>query len=279
MKLKVINNADDFGYSNSVNYGIIDAHRDGVLTSTTIMANMPGFDHAVKIAKEYPCLGIGVHCTLTCGRPLLNSHKTLVNSSGYFHTLSNYKKDSFRVDSNEVYAEFKSQIEMVILSGIEPTHLDSHHHIHHYKDNMKIIIQLAKEYNLPVRNSNTEELKKQGTKVKYVLETAKIGSTVFEDNKIKCNDVLIGPYIRRENKIKNSKDLEQAIVDEIIESLEESKGLNVVEVMWHPAYMDKSIMESSSLNISRIYELQALLNEDLRKYLSIHCNLCTFREI
>ncbi len=46
MKIKVINNADDFGYSNAINYGIIDAHVQGILNSTTIMANMPGFEHA-----------------------------------------------------------------------------------------------------------------------------------------------------------------------------------------------------------------------------------------
>ena len=49
---KLIVNADDFGYSEAVNYGIISAHRNGIVTSTTMMANMPGFDHAVNLLKE-----------------------------------------------------------------------------------------------------------------------------------------------------------------------------------------------------------------------------------
>ncbi|MEG0276419.1 MAG: ChbG/HpnK family deacetylase, partial [Coprobacillus sp.] len=74
--VKIINNADDFGYSNAINYGIIDCYLNGMLTSTTLMPAMPGFDHAVALAKQNPGLGIGVHLTLTCGRPVLEGHKT-----------------------------------------------------------------------------------------------------------------------------------------------------------------------------------------------------------
>lgn len=62
---KVIFDSDDFGYSHGVNYGIMDAYQRGILTSTTLMANMPGFEHAVKLRKEMPRLGVGVHLTLT----------------------------------------------------------------------------------------------------------------------------------------------------------------------------------------------------------------------
>ena len=70
---KVIFNSDDFGYSHGVNYGIMDAYQRGILTSTTLMANMPGFEHAVKLRKEMPrkaessdpYLIISIHLTLT----------------------------------------------------------------------------------------------------------------------------------------------------------------------------------------------------------------------
>lgn len=55
---KLIINADDFGFTEATNYGIIDCFNKGVLTSTTIMANMPGFNHAIKLAKEYQNLGV-----------------------------------------------------------------------------------------------------------------------------------------------------------------------------------------------------------------------------
>lgn len=103
---KLIINSDDFGYSNGVNYGIIDAYRNGILTSTTLMANMPGFNEAVKLKKEYPRLGVGVHLTLTCGKPLLKSHKTLVSENGEFNKLAFYKQD-FAIDYEELYQELK----------------------------------------------------------------------------------------------------------------------------------------------------------------------------
>ena len=68
---KLIMNADDFGLSEAVNYGILKGFQDGILTSTTIMANMPGFDHAVEMAKQHPEMHIGVHLNLTCYKPLL----------------------------------------------------------------------------------------------------------------------------------------------------------------------------------------------------------------
>lgn len=87
---KVIFNSDDFGYSHGVNYGIMDAYQRGILTSTTLMANMPGFEHAVKLRKEMPRLGVGVHLTLTCGKPLLKTVDTLIESRE-FRSLSYYQ--------------------------------------------------------------------------------------------------------------------------------------------------------------------------------------------
>ena len=82
---KLIVNADDFGYCEAVNYGIISAHRNGIVTSTTIMANMPGFDHAVNLLKKNKDIGCGVHMTLSCNKPLNNKFKSLVDENGMFH--------------------------------------------------------------------------------------------------------------------------------------------------------------------------------------------------
>ena len=63
MKYAIIN-ADDFGLSPGVNEGIIKAHQDGILTSATILANMPAFEDAVQLAKSYPSLGVGLHLNI-----------------------------------------------------------------------------------------------------------------------------------------------------------------------------------------------------------------------
>lgn len=260
MKTKLINNADDFGYSNAINYGIIDSYLNGVLTSTTLMAGMPGFEHAVQLAKKNPGLGVGVHLTLTCGKPVLDSHKTLIDENGYFKKLSFYNDESTEVDEMEVYNEWKAQIEKIYSAGIKPTHLDSHHHIHTFKTNPKIVKRLAKEYGLPVRNSfdDINVLKKDG---------------------IKCNDVLINPWTEIEKKIEQSQDKVNDLAQEICRLVEKYKSCDVIEVMWHPAYLDFKILSESSFAYPRVIEAKAILQDCLVKYMKENFELCTYQNI
>ena len=67
---KLIVNADDFGLSEGVCLGILKAHRDGILTSTTCMMNMENIEKYLEMTKAYPNLGLGVHLNITVGKPL-----------------------------------------------------------------------------------------------------------------------------------------------------------------------------------------------------------------
>ena len=62
--IRLITNADDFGFTREVNEGIVEAHRNGILTATTLMANGAAFEHAVGLAQETPSLDIGCHLVL-----------------------------------------------------------------------------------------------------------------------------------------------------------------------------------------------------------------------
>ena len=68
---RLIVNADDFGFTPDVNRGILAAHRDGILTATTLMANGDAFDDAVRLARDTPSLDVGCHLVLISGRSLL----------------------------------------------------------------------------------------------------------------------------------------------------------------------------------------------------------------
>src|SRR6266540_517180 len=65
---RLIVNADDFGRSHPINEAVIRAHREGILTTASLMVNEPGFEEAVARAKENPRLGVGLHLTLICGQ-------------------------------------------------------------------------------------------------------------------------------------------------------------------------------------------------------------------
>lgn len=141
----IIVNADDFGFSEAVNYGIIKAYNDGIVSSTTIMANMPGFAHAIALAKQNPGLHIGVHLNLNVYKPL-TSGKTLMKEDGCFD-----RRSFEHCDEEEVYQEFCAQINKVLHAGIMIDHLDSHRFIHQSPVLKNVIERILKTYPYPIR--------------------------------------------------------------------------------------------------------------------------------
>jgi predicted glycoside hydrolase/deacetylase ChbG (UPF0249 family) len=155
--MKLIINSDDFGLTPGVNLGIIDALKRGILRSTTAMMNMPAIEMAADLAKQNPELGVGIHLVLTAGKPLLNTHKTIVDENGNFlkNAILIKKMD---VDVEEVYAEYVAQMEKYIKTfGHLPTHIDGHHHTHAIPQTVEATRRLAKTYNIKyVRHVDTE---------------------------------------------------------------------------------------------------------------------------
>src|SRR5689334_13538773 len=82
MNAILIVNADDFGMTEGHNSAIVDAHRSGIVTSTSLLANGYSFDHAVALAKQQPTLGVGVHLTLTEGPSVANGVDVLLGPDG-----------------------------------------------------------------------------------------------------------------------------------------------------------------------------------------------------
>ena len=68
--MKLIVNADDYGMTKGVNLGIIEAHKKGIVTSTTLMVTMPEVEHGLALSKDCPNLGIGLHLNCTLNKPL-----------------------------------------------------------------------------------------------------------------------------------------------------------------------------------------------------------------
>ena len=126
---RLIVNADDYGLSEGVCLGILKAHRDGILTSTTCMMNMENIEKYLEMTKDYPNLGLGVHLNITVGKPLTNV--SFVDEKGNFKSRDTYTNREAIVSQEELYQEWKAQIEKFIkIMGHKPTHLDSHHHVH-----------------------------------------------------------------------------------------------------------------------------------------------------
>jgi len=242
MTTKVIINADDFGYTNSVNYGILDSHLNGVLTSTTLMPNMPGFNHAVAIKKATPTLGVGVHLVMTCGAPILKTHTELVDENGLFHKNRRYTSDFVFTDTiiEELRAEWTAQIDKVYAAGITPTHIDGHHHMFvMFPQTRALSIELAQKYDLPMRVDGVRITKAE------VPETI-AGVEYFEHD---FDEIGF-------EKLRNDVEAKEAYYQTLLEKM---KQYDTVEIMTHPAYISQPVMEGSSWNLERMYVATELM--------------------
>lgn len=149
---QLIVNADDFGISRGVNRGIVEAHRNGLVTSASLMANLPSAEDALTRATTCPDLSLGLHLTLTAGRPLSRPDlvPTLVDSEGQFSLLGRLlaRLSAGRVSQDEIRRELTAQVEWSLRRSVRPDHLDSHHHVHTHPVVAPIVIALAREHNV-----------------------------------------------------------------------------------------------------------------------------------
>jgi len=214
----LIVNADDFGLSKGVNYGIIDAHVNGIVTSTTLMVNMPAAKHASSLAKKYPSLGVGVHFNLTVGKPIHLNVPSLVNDKGYFHS----KKDVLnKANVIEIEKELRAQINEFFTLGLSPSHIDTHHNLHGTEPVSSIVKVLGEEYQLPIRRLYKKEPS---------INTLEFCSKFHDDN---------ASY-------------------ETLLDIFEIASMTPLEMMCHPGFVDQQLLNHSSYSIQRIKELDIL---------------------
>ena len=151
--MAIIVNADDFGLSSSVNAAIVESFRRGWISSTTLMANMPAFDEAVALAKQHRLDGrIGVHLTLTEGTALTGPIRQCRRLCGADGKLRTRPRDVFIASKTEVSAistELRAQLRACLDSGLVPSHLDSHHHVHTSWAVGRVVMALAQEFGVP----------------------------------------------------------------------------------------------------------------------------------
>ena len=240
---KLIMNADDFGMTQGNSIGILMAHAQGILTSTTCMMNMPYAEFALKEAKKFPKLGVGIHFVLTVGRPLVEGAKSYTDKDGNFIRPKDYPDKQPHADPEELYVEWKAQMEKYIeVAGHKPTHIDSHHHVHLFPWHVEVAKRLAKEYDLPMRQRE------------QVLDTYEYA---------RCDDRMYGDDANYDFVTKA-----YSVDDEIL------------EFMCHPAYVDQRLYDMTSYCLPRMKELELILSPELKQFVVDHnIELINFSDI
>jgi hopanoid biosynthesis associated protein HpnK len=132
---RLIVNADDFGRSAAINQAVLRAHREGILTTASLMVNEPSAAEAVAMARENPRLGVGLHLTLLMGRSALSPGKIpgLVNTRGEFSNapaLTGCRFFFLRHLKAQLRAEIHAQFERFHATGLPLDHVNGHLHLH-----------------------------------------------------------------------------------------------------------------------------------------------------
>ena len=268
MEHRLIINADDFGLCESVNKGIVEAHTKGVLTSTTLMANMPAADQAVDLAKNLPALGLGVHLNLTAGKPVCRDAilNCLLNAEGDF-ALSPGKLALASLITGKVRTaietELAFQIQWLIDRGIKPTHLDSHKHFHSFPTIFPIVCRLAKRFGISAIRYTFEP--KQVCRLPWPLtdrESRKRASLVRTMAKI---NRWQNPSLFKTDALLGAAHTGNINVN-FFKAVSLYNTASTAEVMTHPGYTYDLDATRTRLVKQREIELEALCSEKTRQY-------------
>ncbi|HVR95030.1 MAG TPA: ChbG/HpnK family deacetylase [Thermoanaerobaculia bacterium] len=230
-------NADDFGLTPAVTAGICEAVLRGAVTTTTAM--VCGDDGGVSIARFAPELPgrIGLHLQLTDGVPRCAPEEvpSLVGPDGRF---PRKRLGVGRLDPGEVEREWEAQLAALRALGVEPSHLDSHHHIHQLPAAFEVYMELARRHGLPARGGNprhTQALRARG------VVTADVFTSGFYQEPL---DVA-------------------RFVAVAAEAAGQAPDGGLVELMCHPGRVDDVLRRRSSYAGERELELAVLCAPEL----------------
>jgi len=267
MKTLIVN-ADDFGLTPGVNAGILRAFRDGILTSTSIMANGPAFEDAVELTQKSPEIDVGCHLVLVGGKSVAPPAEipSLVKRDGELPaTLFELVCRLWGgiVEEADIEREFRAQLERCIAAGVTPTHLDTHKHTHAHPAVMNALFHVAKEFNIvrvrmPFEHASRRE---------PVPRASGTGSGSITQRILASAVGMAAPAFRRGLRDYNLRSpqyffgaaltghMGTAALKHLIETLPEGTS----EIMCHPGVCDAELEQSDTrLKKQREVELDAL---------------------
>ena len=287
---QLIVNADDFGLTEQVSRGILDAHREGIVTSTTLMANGGAFDAAVSMARREYHLAIGVHLNLTEGLPVSPAANisTLVNRQGRLHLNPRRLLQGImtrQVNLAEVEMELWRQITKVLGAGILPTHLDGHKHVHILPGVGDIVIRLAQEFSIPSIRCPSEAVPRipaplpsrsswtAAAKQYLVGRTVSVFARRFQEKLAKARLLSSAHFYG----LSQTGFLDAPSIQDILERLPEG----VSELMCHPGYLDADLAKSGTrLLAQREVEIRGLTARQVRKLVTDRgIQLISYRQV
>jgi predicted glycoside hydrolase/deacetylase ChbG (UPF0249 family) len=221
-----------------VNRGIVAAYERGIVTSTSIMATGPAFEHAVELARSRPGLAVGVHLVLTEHRPLVGASAaaSLVEPGGRFapHVAQLLRKQlRGRISLPEIRLELEAQLERVRDAGIAPSHIDGHQHVHVLPKIAGVVAELAARHGVAAVRYPAERVRG------YMLRSFKHARRVAEQTALRlfCESSPLKPLRRSDDFVGFyfGGRLDEANLATVLADLPAGR---TVELMCHPGDED-----------------------------------------
>ncbi len=239
-------NADDFGFTRDVNAGIVEAHVNGILTSTTLMAGGTAFDDAVRLSKQHPTLDVGCHLVLVGEPPFPPTVAKLIQAVALKRV--------------RIYDELAVQVRRILDAGIKPTHLDTHKHTHLLPPVLDAVSRLSQDFGIPwVRRPFDFPLQPGGIGWKKRAVSSAFGlvrkhsERVLRSHGCRFTDHFAGFQL--------TGHYDAATLVELIRALPDGS----TEFMCHPGHCgDELLAARTRLKQSRQQELRALIAPEVR---------------
>ena len=280
-RTRLIINADDFGISERINAGILQAHREGIVAATSLMAVGGAFEQAVRSCRAVPSLDVGVHLTLVAERPLRANVCSLVGKDGRFPA----DRAAFlrrwalgRTRRAEVQAEWSAQIERVLDRGIRVTHLDSHQHIHALPGLADLALALAGRYRIPFVRAPVEPLRVDRPLNLHGINRM-FGSAFLRASWTLARLAAAGPAEHRPLRFLGFHDggrLDRERLRRLIAGLRPGR---TYELMCHPGFKPEET-DAKSWQYRHEEELQALTDPSIRSEIAARrIQLCSFKDL
>ena len=270
MHKKLIINADDLGLSRGITDGIVLAHREGILTSASLMVNQPATEYAVEQLRCLPTLDVGIHLNLCQGSPVLpaKSVPSLVDSTGKFHSPGEMGRRLVRwqVSTGEIAAEFRAQIDRMLSHGLTPSHADSHHRFHIYPAAVHAFNQAVqsrdilrarapKKEHWPNGNFGSEHAGSFYRRALVKTYNNFLQRVIFRNLRLPDAGVAFHPRYRGKPEL-----LREAWISTL-----ENMPDGLYEMWCHPGFQERGFSETDALSRQRELEISILTDSYLRE--------------
>lgn len=277
-------NGDDFGFSEGVNQAIIKAHKQGVLTSTSLMVSADAAKEAVTLANAHPNLAVGLHLVLICGRSILPPEQIphLVDKQGNFSNsplIAGLRYQFVSQTRQELRQEIRAQLEKYRSTGLPLSHVDGHLHLHMHPVVLRILVDLAPEFDIKVIRLPSEELGLTLRVNRSHLLTKLVWSAVFGRLRRYGEKMLKSQGISFTQRVYGLLQT-GGITEEYLLALIPQIQANLVEIYSHPAMPSLGFSTRDCANANAIHgdplneapgageaELAALLSDQVREVL------------